>query len=110
MKRTSKEFERIKNHFCVYYKDKYYYRFSLILNFHKKVFVVLWIFCRKSIKKIGNSVVSRKDGFFIQLSRRFEVNILLHPLEKMKNGRSSIHVNITFQHFQGVLLLYQVKR
>ena len=40
----------------------------------------------------------------------FEVNILLHPLEKMKNGWSSIHVNITFQHFQGVLLLYQVKR
>ena len=43
-------------------------------------------------------------------TKRFEVNILLHPLEKMKNGRSSIHVNITFQHFQGVLLLYQVKR
>ena len=43
-------------------------------------------------------------------TKRFEVNILLYPLEKMKNGRSSIHVNITFQHFQGVLLLYQVKR
>ena len=43
-------------------------------------------------------------------TKRFEVNILLHPLGKMKNGRSSIHVNITFQHFQGVLLLYQVKR
>ena len=43
-------------------------------------------------------------------TKRFEVNILLHPLEKMKNGCSSIHVNITFQHFQGVLLLYQVKR
>ena len=43
-------------------------------------------------------------------TKRFNVNILLHPLRKMKNGSSSIHVNITFQHFQGVLLLYQVKR
>ena len=69
----------INPHLCLYYMDKSYYRFSLkssdrfslTSNCYWTFFVVLLLFCRKSMKRTKNRLVRRKRWFFHPLSIHF---------------------------------------